>query len=185
LPDLANLLIKRGVEGGFDFTASDQWPDHPSPHHHVGTPHAFAYILRRVMEDCTVPLLPIITNTFFPPNQPRPWRCFALGELVFKVISEWGRDLRVAVIGSGGMTHFVINEEFDHQLIDAIQNRDAGFLKAINPSLMHDGTSELLNWVSASGCLFKTRLGGELIDYVPCYRTEAGSGTAQGFMAWT
>jgi OH-DDVA oxygenase/3-O-methylgallate 3,4-dioxygenase len=145
LPDLANLLIKRGVEGGFDFTASDQWPDHPSPHHHVGTPHAFAYILRRVMEDCTVPLLPIITNTFFSPNQPRPWRCFALGELVFKVISEWGRDLRVAVIGSGGMTHFVINEEFDHQLIDAIQNRDAGFLKAINPSLMHDGTSELLN----------------------------------------
>jgi OH-DDVA oxygenase/3-O-methylgallate 3,4-dioxygenase len=50
---------------------------------------------------------------------------------------------------------------------------------------MKDGTSELLNWISASGCLFNTGLSGELIDYVPCYRTEAGSGTAQGFLAWT
>jgi OH-DDVA oxygenase len=82
------------------------------------------------------------------------------------------------------MTHFVINEEFDHALIKAIQNRDAAFLKAINPNLMHDGTSELLNWVSASGCLFQTQLAGELIDYVPCYRTEAGTGTAQGFLVW-
>jgi OH-DDVA oxygenase/3-O-methylgallate 3,4-dioxygenase len=42
-----------------------------------------------------------------------------------------------------------------------------------------------LNWVSASGCLFKTELSGDVIDYVPCYRTTAGSGTAQGFISWT
>ena len=48
----------------------------------------------------------------------------------------------------------------------------------------NDGTSELLNWVSASGCLFQTPLSGKLIDYVPCYRSEAGTGTAQGFIAW-
>ena len=28
-------------------------------------------------------------------------------------------------------------------------------------------------------------LEGDVIDYVPCYRSEAGSGTAQGFIAWT
>jgi OH-DDVA oxygenase/3-O-methylgallate 3,4-dioxygenase len=185
LPDLAELLIERGLDSGWDFAASAEWPSHPSPHHHVGTPHAFAYLLTRVMEDLKVPLLPIITNTFFPPNQPRPRRCFALGQLVHEVLAEWRRDARVAVFGSGGMTHFVINEEFDRALIAAIQNRDAGFLRAIDPGLMKDGTSELLNWVSASGCLFQTRLKGDLIDYVPCYRTEAGTGTAQGFLAWT
>jgi len=185
LPDLAELLLERGIDEGWDFAASDAWPDHPSPHHHVGTPHAFAFILRRVMEDHAVPVLPIITNTFFPPNQPRPWRCFAMGELVFRVLKEWRKDLRVAVIGSGGMTHFVINEEFDHALVGAIQSHNADFLKAINPNLMKDGTSELLNWVSASGCLFQTSLSGNLIDYVPCYRSEAGTGTAQGFMTWT
>lgn len=137
------------------------------------------------MEDRAVPTLPIITNTFFPPNQPRPWRCYQLGELVYEVLRDWDKDLRIAVVGSGGMSHFVINEDFDHGLLDAIEGRDAGYLKAIDPNLMQDGTSELLNWISAAGCLFQTSLKGDVIDYVPCYRTEAGSGTAQGFITWT
>lgn len=185
LPDLATRLIARGLDEGWDFTASNEWPEHPVPHHHSGTPHAFAYILRRVMQDRSIPTLPIITNTFFPPNQPRPWRCFDLGRLVHTVLEDWDENLRVAVIGSGGMSHFIINESFDRAFIDAIQNRDDDFLRSIDPSLMKDGTSELLNWISAAGCLFNTTLKGELIDYVPCYRTEAGSGTAQGFLAWT
>jgi len=185
LPSLAARLIEAGLDAGWDLAASNAWPEHPADHHHVGTPHAFAFILRRVMLDAAVPTLPIITNTFFPPNQPRPWRCFALGRLVHRVLSEWDEDLRVAVVGSGGMSHFVINEQFDADLIAAIQNRDAGWLEGIEPNLMQDGTSELLNWVAAAGCLFETDLRGDLIDYVPCYRSEAGTGTAQGFLAWT
>jgi len=185
LPDLAERLLAAGIDAGWDFTASNEWPEHEPDHHHAGTPHAFAYILRRVMQDRAVPTLPIITNTFFPPNQPRPWRCFDLGKLVHRVVGEWDEDVRVAVVGSGGMTHFVINEEFDRDLLQAVQSRDEGFMRAIDPKLMKDGTSELLNWVSASGCLFQTELRGDVIDYVPCYRTEAGTGTAQGFVTWT
>ena len=48
-----------------------------------------------------------------------------------------------------------------------------------------DGTSELRNWISAAGALFDTGLSGDIIDYQPCYRSEAGTGTAQGFVAWT
>ena len=185
LPDLAKRLFTAGIDEGWDFAASNEWPEHGPDHHHVGTPHAFAFIIRRVMNDAAVPILPIITNTFFPPNQPRPWRCFELGQLVHGVIDAWDSDLRVAVIGSGGMTHFVINEEFDRQMLSAVQSRDEQFLRNIDPNMMKDGTSELLNWVSASGCLFQTELSGDVIDYVPCYRTAAGSGTAQGFVTWT
>jgi OH-DDVA oxygenase/3-O-methylgallate 3,4-dioxygenase len=185
MPELANRLLAAGIDAGWDLAASDAWPEHEPDHHHAGTPHAFAFILRRVMQDRAIPTLPIITNTFFPPNQPRPWRCYDLGKLVHRVVSEWDSDLRVAIVGSGGMTHFVINEEFDDQLIAAIRNRDEAFVRGVNPNLMKDGTSELLNWISASGCLFQTELKGDLIDYVPCYRSEAGSGTAQGFIAWT
>lgn len=185
LPDLAERVIERGLDEGWDFAASSAWPEHAPDHHHEGTPHSFGYILRRVMQDRAVPVLPIITNTFFPPNQPRPWRCFELGRLVHRVITEWDADVRVAIVGSGGMSHFVINEEFDQALIGAIERRDEAFLRAIDPRLMKDGTSELLNWVSASGCLFQTELSGDLIDYVPCYRSEAGTGTAQGFIVWT
>jgi hypothetical protein len=185
IPELANRLIERGLDERWDFTTSNAWPEHPIEHHHSGTPHAFAYILRRVMNDAAIPTLPIITNTFFPPNQPRPWRCFELGKLVYEVVQEWKTDLRVAIVGSGGMSHFVINEGFDKDLIGAIQNRDEAALRAIEPAMMNDGTSELLNWVSAAGCMFNTSLAGDLIDYVPCYRTEAGSGTAQGFLVWS
>jgi len=185
LPDLATQLIERGLDERWDFAVSNEWPEHPPDHHHSGTPHAFAYILRRVMRDNAVPTLPIVTNTFFPPNQPRPWRCCELGQLVYNVIRNWDADLRVAVFGSGGMSHFIINESFDRKLLDAIQARDEATLRAMDPALLRDGTSELLNWISASGCLFNTALKGDVIDYVPCYRTEAGSGTAQGFIVWS
>lgn len=185
MPELAACLIDAGLDAGWDFAASSAWPEHGPDHHHVGTPHAFAYILRRVMNDAAVPVLPIITNTFFAPNQPRPWRCFELGKLMHRVISDWDSELRVAVIGSGGMTHFVINEAFDQQMLGAVQSRDEQFLRKIDPNMMHDGTSEMLNWVSAAGCLFQTELRGDVIDYVPCYRTNAGTGTAQGFVTWT
>jgi OH-DDVA oxygenase/3-O-methylgallate 3,4-dioxygenase len=186
MPELARRLISTGLDSRWDFAASDSWPELAPDHHHDGTPHSFAFLLRRVMREHVVPTLPIITNTFFPPNQPRPWRCFELGKLVHRVVNEWDEDLRVAIFGSGGMTHFTINEEFDRNLIAAIEKRDEAYMRSIDPIYMIDGTSELLNWIAAAGCLFQTSgLSGGLIDYVPCYRSEAGTGTAQGFITWT
>ena len=49
-----------------------------------------------------------------------------------------------------------------------------------------DGTSELKTWIALNGCLSAngSDLTPAVIDYVPCYRSLAGSGTAQGFMVW-
>ena len=184
LPALANRLVEKGIERGFDFAYSNEWPSVPDNHWHTGTPHAFAWIFRRIMEDAVVPTLPIVTNTFFPPNQPRAWRCFEMGQLVHEVVQDFEPGMRVAVFGSGGMSHFVINEPLDLRVMDAIQRRDANVLKSFDPILAKDSTSELLNWIGAAGCLFKTDLSGGMLDYVPCYRSEAGTGTAQGFMLW-
>ena len=65
------------------------------------------------MRDQVVPNLPLIANTFYPPNQPSAKRLYRFGEMVGEVIDKWDRDLRVAVIGSGGMSHFCIDEELD------------------------------------------------------------------------
>ena len=184
LPSLASLVFERALAEGFDFAAMNEWPD-TGEHHHIGTPHAFSWIIRRVMEDDPVPILPLITNTFFPPNQPTSRRCFQMGEFIGRVIGEWQEDLRVAVFGSGGLTHFTINEDFDHQLLDALASRDADFLTSVPQSFLKQGTSEIRNWISAAGAMFGTRLHGETIGYIPCYRTEAGTGTAQGFVAWS
>jgi seryl-tRNA synthetase len=35
-----------------------------------------------------------------------------------------------------------------------------------------------------TGAVAGTGLTMELVDYIPCYRSEAGTGTAQGFAYW-
>lgn len=183
LPELASLAFRMARDANFDFAASKMWPDMGN-HHHLGTPHAFSWIIRRVMKDKPVPILPIITNTFFPPNQPTAKRCFEMGRFFAQVIKEWKSDAKVAVFGSGGLTHFTIDEQFDNALYQAMLNRDEKFLTSVPQTTLMQGTSEIRNWIAAAGCLFETELTGAAIDYIPCYRTEAGTGTAQGFMAW-
>ena len=183
LPELAELVIARGLDAGFDFATSKSWPD-MGHHHHIGTPHAFSWIIRRVMNDKPVPILPVITNTFFPPNQPTSRRCFQMGQFVAGVIREWKRAAKVAVFGSGGLTHFTIDEAFDSALYQAMLAGDEQFLCNVPQTTLMQGTSEIRNWIAAAGALAGSGLRGAAIDYIPCYRTLAGTGTAQGFMVW-
>lgn len=183
LPDLAELVFSMAEQENFDFAASNAWPD-TGDHHHVGTPHAFSWVIRRIMEDAAIPILPIITNTFFPPNQPTARRCFEMGKFIGKVIKAWDRDVKVAVIGSGGMSHFTIDEKFDVAFLQALEDRNSDFLCSIQQTTLMQGTSEMRNWIAAAGALFDTSLTGSTLDYVPCYRSEAGTGTAQGFVCW-
>jgi seryl-tRNA synthetase len=88
------------------------------------------------------------------------------------------------VIASGGMSHFVIDEEFDRGLFDAIASHDEKKFLSIPDGYMQSGTSEVKNWIAAAGTLMDSGLEMKLVDYVPCYRSEAGTGTAQAFAYW-
>ena len=184
LPTLAKRVMEEGHRSRFDLSWSLHWPHNPDAWHH-GTPHSFTWIFRRVMENKVVPTLPLICNTFFPPNQPTATRCYDFGRMVARAIADWDSDLRVAVCGSGGMSHFVINSEIDELFFKAIADRNPEPLCSLPQNLLMDGTSELRNWISAAGCLFGTELSGDPLTYQPCYRSEAGTGTAQGMIAWT
>jgi OH-DDVA oxygenase/3-O-methylgallate 3,4-dioxygenase len=182
-PALANHLIGSLVGEGFDITRANVLPRHEG-HWHSGIGHAFGFVYRQIMRDKVVPNVPIVTNTFFPPNQPTAKRCFELGRAVAGAIARWDSDARVAIIGSGGMSHFVIDEALDQKVMDALQTRDEKTLVDIPENLLQSGSSELKNWIGAAGALFQTRLSGEIVDYQPCYRSNAGTGTANGFVAW-
>lgn len=182
-PKLAAHLIRAAIGEGFDVARSSRIPDNPG-HWNSGIGHAFGFVYRQIMRDRPPPHVPVIANTFFPPNQPSARRCFQFGQALGRAIRAWDSDAKVAVFGSGGMSHFVIDEAFDHRLIDAIQRRDGEVLCAIPESAFQSGTSELKNWIAAAGALFDTDLSGDLVDYQPCYRSEAGTGTANGFMYW-
>lgn len=182
-PDLGRLIIEEATKEGFDVTKMTKLPRHAN-HWSAGVGHAFGYVYRQVMRDNVVPNVPIITNTFFPPNQPTAKRCYDFGKMVGRAIKSWDSDLKVAVFGSGGMSHFVIDEELDQLFMDAISKRDYETLINLDERYFQTGTSELKNWISAAGVLFDTELSGDVVDYVPCYRSEAGTGTANGFVYW-
>jgi hypothetical protein len=183
-PGLAKALTRDAVANGFDVSRfsiiqerEENWAS--------GIGHAFGFLHQRIMKDHIVPQVPIFFNTFYPPNQPHARRCYEFGQSVGKTIREWDSDVRVAVFGSGGMTHFVIDEEFDRFFLNCLDRRDAEALCAIEEKVLQSGTSEFKNWIGAAGCLFDTPLKGGTVGYEPCYRSEAGTGAANGFVAWT
>lgn len=183
-PELANYLIADLVGNSFDITRASQLPRLDN-HWHSGIGHAFGFVYRQIMRDQVVPHVPFITNTFFPPNQPTARRCFELGRTVGRAIKAWKSEARVAIFGSGGMSHFVIDEALDRQIFAALEQRDAEGLCSLGEDWLQSGSSELKNWIAAAGALFETDLSGGVIDYQPCYRSEAGTGTANGFVCWS
>lgn len=52
----------------------------------------------------TTTIVPILVNTSAPPL-PTPWRSYAFGEALAAAISGFAEPLRVAIIGSGGLSH--------------------------------------------------------------------------------
>jgi len=182
-PDLANHIARSIVPEGFDIAISKKLPE-PAGHWSSGAPHSLGFIYRQIMRDKVIPHVPIIINTFFPPNQPTARRCFELGQAVGRALKAWPGKERVAVFGSGGMSHFTIDETFDRMFMDALASRDAETLCGIEESYLQAGTSELKTWIAAAGMLFDTPLQGGIVGYEPCYRSEAGTGTANGFVAW-
>jgi hypothetical protein len=144
--------------------------------------HAFTFPRYRLGLPAATPIVPVFVNTYYPPNVPSAARCHDLGLALLRAVESWPRDARVAVIASGGLTHFVIDEELDRQVLDCIAAKDAAGLRAIPRASLRSGNSEILNWIAAAGAL--DRLTPAVIDYVPGYRTPAGTGTGMAFACW-
>ena len=183
LPDLGRHVIQSVTGQGFDVAQLTRLPTGA-----IGSnaaPHAYGFVYRRIMRDQVLPHVPVFVNTFYPPNQPPAGRCFQLGRALARAVASFPEDWRVAVIASGGLTHFVVDEEFDREVLAAIEHGDEAALKRIPESMFQAGTSEIKNWIVAAGMMAEAGLKMRLIDYVPCYRSEAGTGSAMGFAHWS
>jgi hypothetical protein len=90
----------------------------------------------------------------------------------------------VAIVASGGLSHFVVDEELDRTLLEALAGRDAQRLCSLPRHRLHSAGSESLNWVALGGALHRTSLTMELLAYVPVYRTPAGTGGGWAFARW-
>lgn len=174
--DLAEWLIRQLCDRDFDITAMD------GLERGQFEGHAFQFVHRRLLQGHELPVIPIILNTFDPPNQPTPRRCVALGRALRELVAQWPEDLRVGVIASGGLSHFVVDEDLDQRVIRAIREKDSKTLASLDPNQLQAGSSEIRNWLVVGEMV--QDLDMEWLAYIPGYRSDALTGTGLAFAAW-
>jgi hypothetical protein len=180
--ELAHAIVERAIADEFDVAVSaKQRANERGP---IGVGHAVGFIYRRILKDRPVPVVPILLNTYFPPNQPTAKRCYEFGMSIGRAIAGWKSDKKVAICASGGISHFVVDEDFDRRMLTAIQNRDTATIFAEPHAMFRSGTSETKNWITVAGILSDTNLQMKLIDYVPSCRSEGGTGCGMAFAIW-
>jgi hypothetical protein len=157
-----DILDKLVVDHNFDLAYSED----------AELGHAFSIPFEYVIGGRNIPVVPFFTNVYMPPL-PTPRRCAALGHAVAEI--GRGRKERVAVIASGGMSHFpgtrkYLHPEFDFDrwLVSQFETGNAdALLNMTGTQLDEVGNTEMLNWATMFGAIGPQE--GELIDYIPTW----------------
>lgn len=173
---LAVHLVENLLDQGFDIAYGESLP---RPR---GEGHAFGFVHRRLLAGHVVPVVPVVVNTYYPPNQPRPARCYRLGQALRASIESFPGDQSVGILASGGLSHFTVDEELDRRVLQACRDADAAALAGIPASKLNSGSSEIRNWIVAAGAAEKLQTAWQ--EYEPLYRTPAGTGCGMAFAAW-
>lgn len=106
--------------------------------------------------------VPIAVNVLQHPL-PTARRCFRLGQAIRRAVESYERDLRVAIIGTGGMSHQLTGKNFgdmhrdnDLDFLDRIENDPESLTGLTHQTLMEkfgvEGI-ELIMWLVMRGAL--------------------------------
>jgi Catalytic LigB subunit of aromatic ring-opening dioxygenase len=177
-PELAVKVIEGLMDRDVDVSAVAGVKD-PAQ---AGFGHAYGFIAKRLFRR-EIPMLPVLLNTYFPPNVPTAARAYDVGRKLREVLEAIPDDLRIAVVASGGLSHFVVDEAFDLQVIEALRNKDVATLRAMPRRTLKSGSSETLNWIMTAGAVDFMDL--QWAEYQALYRTAAGTGIGAAFCAWS
>jgi hypothetical protein len=178
---LADHILDSLGDEDFDLAQSDEMP---SGAPRGGIPHAYGFFYHTILQDKTPPSVPIILNVHFPHNTPKLHRCLALGRALARAIKSFNGVERVALMASGGLSHFVLDEEFDRTVIAAMKAGDEDALSKLPENVFKVGTAEIKNWYPVIAAMNAAGLSYHQVDYVPCYRSEAGTGNGMCFAYW-
>ena len=109
-----------------------------------------------------IKIVPIEINTVQHPL-PSLSRCLKLGRVVGKAIGSYAADLRVVVIGTGGLSHQLdgtragfINKDFDKLCLDKIVAEPETLARiSIHDLVQQSGSQgvEFLNWMAMRGAM--------------------------------
>lgn len=176
----AESLVRVAAENGVDLSFSEelQLQDEFSVPKHFLDP-----------ED-KVPLVPILTNCLNR-NQPPPRRFYELGRIIAKAIQSRPPDERIAVIGTGGLSHdpsgpnwCLIDQSFDRRFLELlIQGETEKLFREFTLERIFEpgkgGTPEILNWFAPLGAV-----GAGAKATLLCYEPVPEWATGMGYVYW-
>lgn len=172
-------LIQSLLDQGFDVGVLKE-ADDPTKNGHG---HGFGTAVVELMdEDHLIPMVPVYINTW-PPNVLSPSRCYDLGKALKHAIETMPEDLHIAVVASGGLSHFVTDQELDRMVLQAIRDRSESILRKLPRERLKGGNAEILNWVTLAAAVQHLELKWD--QYLPVYRTPAGTGIGMTFAMWS
>ena len=175
-PDLAMHVLDSLIQDGFDLAHMDRF--RPG----TGIGHEFTVMYEEYLRKET-PLVPFQLSRYLP-NQATPERCYALGQALRRAIESWDSDKRVAIAASGGLSHQLVDEPLDQQVVAALMEKDRERLCSLPRERLNvlPGTAEILNWVTVSAAMEDAEM--TLLDYVPSYWSLYGTGHGFCFSYW-
>ena len=200
-PQLAQELAVGLTHRDFDISFSFEIPN---KEHGMG--HAFMRPFHRIVPNFDIPMIPFFVNCYFGP-QPSANRCYRLGKATREVIEASPLDLRVAILGSGGLWHTPgsptswLNTEFDERILSYIPTGDAKGMAdtfdAEGATPPADYSPKTARWIDGGTGMY-TGIGsgtgetrnwvvaagaadgkpGVVLDYVPVFSSPCGMGFA-------
>jgi protocatechuate 4,5-dioxygenase, beta chain len=129
------------------------------------------------------PVIPVAVNVVvFPP--PTGHRCFMLGRAIRKAVQSFPEDLRVVVLGTGGMSHQIsgpraglINSKFDTAFLDNLTKDPMKLARMPHLEYMREAGAEgieMVMWLVMRGAL------EDKVNEVYRFYTVPASNTAVG-----
>ncbi len=178
---LGRFIVSEGMEGGVDFALSEE----------LALDHAEIVPLSFLTPGWDVPIVPIVVNAFAAP-MPSLKRCYDVGAFVAGCVARFAEPWRVAVVGTGGLSHWVgppetgkINAEFDRWFLERLVRRESEQVIAKYPRnelerIAGNGGNEVRDWLAVAGAM-PPEMRAEVLAYEPIAQWATGTGV----MAWS
>jgi hypothetical protein len=94
---------------------------------------------------------------------PSALRCYKLGQAVRRAVQAYPEDLKVVVVGTGGLSHQIHgertgfnNEEWDHQFVEWLEHDPSRLTKLTHTDYIRLGGAEgaeVIMWLAMRGAL--------------------------------
>jgi len=175
-PGLAMHLVDEALRQGFE----------PAVSHRLKLDHGSCIPLWRMELGRLPKIVPMLLNSIEPP-MPSLRRCYDWGGQLRTAIESYAEPLRVAVLGTGGLSHSIgeptmgaIYEDFDKETIRLFSSSEKSLIDFLDRKLpaSGNGSKEVRNWLVAHGAAGGR--GFELVDYLAVPTVIVGC----GFASW-